>query len=179
MLKRIKVWQIIILAFILISILLCQCNNSESLKENIIKNINLDSNNQQKDVNEDFVGTIIVPSKDIKGNIYLGEENIDKYKLVMDSRFSYPGNGKKNIILAGHRDTIAKEISKLEIDDIIQIEVNNKRFNYRVNDIVIVDQEDITPLKEKDEEKLIIYTCYPFSKFSSYSQRYVVIADLI
>lgn len=152
-------------------------NNKQQAKVNTTEKLNNpQTHNQVK--NTDIFGTLTIPSKNIQSDIYNGEQNLNKQNLIIDTKFNEPGSGK-NIVLAGHREKISKVIKQIEVNDIIQITTDEKRYNYQVNNIQIVDQENTKLLEDTGEEQLVIYTCYPFDRWSKTNQRYVIVAKVI
>ncbi len=157
---------VIILVIISISFFKVIDDNSKDRLSNIDENI-------------DYIGNIIFPDINYKDEIYYGESNLDSYNIIQDSRYGDFGNGEKNIVLAGHREVIGKYLKQLKKSDIIQVEANNKVYKYQISNILIVDDDNVKPLEETGKEQLIVYTCYPFKKWQSFDQRYIIIADPI
>ncbi len=91
-----------------------------------------------------------------------------------------PG-GRGNIVISGHRWLFKPpskrtfyDIDKIKIGDPLYYAYGDKRYEYRVTDLAIVNPEDVQILAQ-DEDKLTLFTCHPL--FST-KQRYVVTATL-
>jgi len=73
----------------------------------------------------------------------------------------YPGQGEQ-IVLSGHRDTVFRDFSQLEIGDTFEVEVPYGNFEYEIYDYEIVDRNDTSVIRDMGEEVLVVTTCYPF-----------------
>jgi sortase A len=94
-----------------------------------------------------------------------------------------PGFGKP-ILLSGHNTTFFKPLQNIEVGDIITYDTNYGKFEYRVSEISILYVTDATAktkqLLSLNEEKLIMYTCYPFETLvGTKMDRLFVFADKI
>jgi len=67
-------------------------------------------------------------------------------------------------------------INKLEKDDIISIVWEKDKLYYKVREIKIVDDEDLSILKDSNTPILTLFSCEPIY---SQDKRIVVISDLI
>ncbi len=94
--------------------------------------------------------------------------------------FSYPGQGGK-ILVYGHSSgypwdvsqytKIFRQINKLAIGDIININYNGTQYSYKITQKQTVDAKDTTAYRQEGREELILYTCWPPD---SIKQRYLV-----
>jgi sortase A len=83
------------------------------------------------------------------------------------------------ILIAGH-DYMFKNIGNTKIGDLITITTSYGTYNYKITDKKILNKDDPTAFTiQKNKEKLIFYTCYPFNAFASISTRYFVYADYV
>ncbi len=91
-----------------------------------------------------------------------------------------PGFGKP-IMLSGHNLSMFYEIQYLQVGDIVTIQTNYGKYDYEVFDYG-VKKRPYTGAYDlsKNEEELILYTCYPFTILSSRNdERYFVYARRI
>ena len=81
----------------------------------------------------------------------------------------------------GHNSKqVFRRFSELEVDDDIKIVTDYGEYNYKIYDMKLIDETDLEQLPiQKEEEILMIYTCYPFNNIGYTKQRYVVYAKLI
>lgn len=75
-----------------------------------------------------------------------------------------PGEGRQ-ILIGGHDSNYFAPLENIQIGDTIQVHTNYGVFKYQVTETKIAKANDATTysLLEK-EEKLILYTCYPFGE---------------
>ena len=112
--------------------------------------------------------------------VYKGDDdNILKLGIGQNFASGQPGFGKL-ILLSGHNNTYFNALKNIELEDIIEIETSYGIYQYKVNDMKVVNASDETAYDFGiDHEQLILYTCYPFDMLSSTPYRYFVYADLV
>ena len=68
-------------------------------------------------------------------------------------------------------------LPETKIDDIIEIETTYGTFEYKIYDQQVINEleTDKVPI-QTDEEKLMIYTCWPINNIGHAYQRYIVYA---
>ncbi|MDQ2840513.1 MAG: class D sortase [Acidobacteriota bacterium] len=85
-----------------------------------------------------------------------------------------PGNS----VVAGHRDTAFRCLSKIRIGD--KIEVGGQRsYTYRVTSITIVNPDDVSVMAPGPGTTLTLITCYPFRHIGPAPKRFVVTGELL
>lgn len=92
----------------------------------------------------------------------------------------FPGEGG-SIVLGAHnsvRDFYY--LPQVSIGDTISLKTSYGIFDYEVYDTAIINEKDSTKLPiQKDEEILMLYTCYPVGGIGYRDKRYVVYAKLV
>jgi len=126
----------------------------------------------------EFIGTISIPSINKTVNIFEGTST----KVLAEGGGHYeksvlPGLSD-NSILAGHRDTVFRNLGKVKVGDSVTIVEKLGTFTYLVKKIRIVDKNDRTVIVSTKVPTLTLSTCYPFIYFGNAPKRYVVIATL-
>jgi LPXTG-site transpeptidase (sortase) family protein len=81
--------------------------------------------------------------------------------------------GAGNVALAGHRDTFFRGLSRVRLDDVIQLETLRGTFKYRVERITVVGPQDVEVV-QSPEWDLTLVTCFPFHYVGPAPQRYIV-----
>lgn len=139
------------------------------------------STTSSKQTNNLTFAHIIVPRIKVKEDIYYGHNLLDNYNLILDEDYGVPGNGHDDVILAGHKENISEVLSKLIVGDNIYITTKSGNYQYVVNNISTPYESEASNvlLNSNHKEDLIIYTCFPFNKYSFNDQRYVVFATKI
>jgi sortase A len=91
---------------------------------------------------------------------------------------SRPGESG-NVGIAGHRDGFFRVLKDVGPGDVIELETLDRIDVYRVSQIVIVDKNDPSVLKQTSSPTLTLVTCYPFYFIGSAPKRYIVQALLV
>lgn len=144
-------------------------NKKESnITNNNYKNINkLESNElntKEKDVN--IIGILKIPAIGLEAPIRLGEENLN---YVIAKYRDCPSFGEAgNVILAGHNNmkgSVFKNLHKLEKNDSIFVEADNKIYEYKIYEKLIVEPNDSKVLKQDLKSKEVtLITCTNHAK---------------
>jgi sortase A len=125
----------------------------------------------------DTVGILEIPSIDAVFPIIEGTETKQLDKGVGHYISSAYPRQSDQIVLSGHRDTVFRNLGKVEIGDQIVIKLPYGEFTYKMVDYQIVEADDRTVIKSTaPEEVLILTTCYPFGYVGDAPQRYIVTA---
>lgn len=83
------------------------------------------------------------------------------------------------IVLSGHRDTVFKRMSEIEIGDIMTVRMPYGDFDYEIINTKIVPADDLSIIVPHDEEILTVTTCYPFRYIGNAPDRFIVDAKPI
>jgi sortase A len=128
----------------------------------------------------EVVGILQIPKLDKKLPIIEGTEEEELEKGVGHySDTKLPGE-KDRIFLAGHRDTVFKNMGKIENGDILSIDMATGTHEYEVFESLIVKEDDLSVLQPTSpQEILTLSTCYPFEYLSSTEDRYIINARRI
>lgn len=91
---------------------------------------------------------------------------------------SAPPGYRGNAVIAGHRDTHFSILKDLQHGDLIKIErTDGETITYRVTELKIVDESDVSVLNSGSEIELTLITCYPFNAVTAGGPlRYVISA---
>jgi sortase A len=84
-----------------------------------------------------------------------------------------------NSVLAGHRDSVFRNLGQVKLGDLLTITTDWGVFNYVVSKIRIVKADDKTVIVPTSGAVLTLSTCYPFRYIGNAPKRYIVQADLI
>lgn len=126
-------------------------------------------------------GTLTIDSLNVKLALYFGDSLEILRKGVGHSSYSYfPGEGGSIICMAHDTGGFLKYLYTINDDSIIEIETNYGRFKYQLYETKIIHQTEIDALYlQKDEEILILYTCYPSNSIGHATHRFVTYSKLI
>ena len=84
-----------------------------------------------------------------------------------------------NSVLAGHRESVFRDLGQVKLGDLITVKTNYGEFIYEVHKIRIVQANDRTVIVPTPDAVLTLSTCYPFNLVGSYPKRYIVQAGLV
>ena len=83
-----------------------------------------------------------------------------------------------NSVLAGHRDSVFRNLGSLKIGDLLTVTTDYGVFVYEVQKIRIVEADDKTVIVPTGSAVLTLSTCYPFAYIGNAPKRYIVQAGL-
>lgn len=163
----------------LISIL--EKNNSTKKSTDIVYNYESKSLEKYPSWGEKF-GTLTIKSIDRYDlPIYHGDTlDIIKNGIGHNAGTYFPGEGG-SIVLGAHNSTRDfYYLPQVNIGDTVSIKTSYGIFDYEVYDTAIINEKDSSKLPiQKDEEILMLYTCYPVGGIGYRDKRYVVYAKLV
>jgi sortase A len=84
-----------------------------------------------------------------------------------------------NSVLAGHRDSVFRNLGELKIGDLLTVRTDYGNFVYEVHKIRIVKADDKTVIVPTSDGVLTLSTCYPFRFIGNAPKRYIVQAGLV
>lgn len=122
--------------------------------------------------------TIEIPRIDAELPVYFGDTLEILKKGVGHSSGSYfPGEGGSILYMGHNSKKIFRRFSELQIGDEIKITTTYGEYNYKIYDMQLINESDTDKVAiQRDEEILMVYTCYPFNNIGYATQRYVVYA---
>lgn len=125
------------------------------------------------------MGKVTIPSISLEYPLIHGDDDSELSKGIgHDPGTTLPGeNG--NVVITGHRDTVFRNLGKVQEGDLVKLNTYYGNFTYKVSKIRIVDEDDKTVIVRSDKEMLTIYTCYPFEYIGHATKRYVLVCDLV
>ncbi|WP_342432904.1 class D sortase [Neobacillus sp. FSL H8-0543] len=84
-----------------------------------------------------------------------------------------------NTVLAGHRDTVFRELGSVGIGDLVEVETEAGSFTYKITKQRIVQQDDRTVIVPYNHAVLTLITCYPFDAIGPSTDRFILIGELV
>ena len=112
---------------------------------------------------EDQFGELTIDDCQIKADLFFG----DSWYVLGNGVGIYngsaiPGYGR-TILIAGHNNTYFNGLKHAKEGQIVKIRTNYGNYTYEITGMKITDNEDRSAYDlDKNEENLIMYTCYPF-----------------
>lgn len=158
-----KLFIILVSLIIILSYLsIIKVNNDQQLNSIItnfkIRKINKDNN---------IIGSLKIKKLNINENLYKinsEDNNVDKHVTILKESI-LPENDNSIVFIAAHSGTgeIAyfKNLNLLEENDIINLELNNKKYIYTVKSIWEEPKNGYINVNKENEKQLILTTCSP------------------
>jgi sortase A len=84
-----------------------------------------------------------------------------------------------NSVLAGHRDSVFRNLGEVKLGDLMTVRTDYGVFVYEVHKIRIVKADDKTVIVPTADAVLTLSTCYPFRFVGNAPKRYIVQAGLV
>jgi sortase A len=84
-----------------------------------------------------------------------------------------------NSVLAGHRDSVFRNLGEVKLGDLLTVKTSYGSFVYEVHKIRIVTANDRTVIVPTPDAVLTLSTCYPFRFIGNAPKRYIVQAGLV
>ncbi|HLG55610.1 MAG TPA: class D sortase [Vicinamibacterales bacterium] len=84
-----------------------------------------------------------------------------------------------NSALAAHRDALFRPLKGVRLGDILRLKTPHGDFDYRVNETLIVNPEDVWVLDPTPVSTLTLISCYPFNFIGHAPKRFIVRAEQI
>ena len=157
--KKIFIILIIMIIF-LSSLTIIKISDDQPLKK-IITNFNIlheDSN---------IIGSIKIDKLNLNENLYKiesEENNVDKHVTILKESI-FPENENSIIFIAAHSGigeiAYFKNLDKIEQNDIINLKLNNKEYNYIVKNTWEEPKNGFININKEKENQLILTTCSP------------------
>lgn len=125
-------------------------------------------------------GNIKIDSLNINLPLYYGDKlSILKNGIGHSSGSYFPGEGGSILYMGHNSKKVFRRFSELQIGDEIKVTTTYGEYNYKIYDMQLIKETDLDKVPiQRDEEILMVYTCYPFNNVGYATQRYVVYAKL-
>lgn len=124
---------------------------------------------------------LLIKSVGMETDVYFDDSDAALSRGGVGQSYSskIPGYGKP-ILISGHNNGKFNALQHVSVGDIVTITTNYGIYEYRIRECVVKDKDDPGAVElNKEEEELILYTCYPFTMLGLTRQRYFVYADKI
>jgi sortase A len=135
---------------------------------------------RQRSVGEDgLVGRLTIPRLHLRAIVREGTgEGTLGWALGHIPGTAFPGQDG-NVGVAGHRDTLFRELGAIKKDDRIDFQTLGGSYAYRVESTQVVEPHNVSVLKRSRHQELTLVTCYPFHYLGSAPDRFIVKARLV
>ena len=131
----------------------------------------------------DRYADITISGTNVNAPVYYGDTNkilnqgVGTY--MENSSAGLPGEGK-TILLSGHNNTFFNDLQHAEEGATVTITTHYGVYTYEVTETKILDYQDSSAYDfSREDENLILYTCYPFDAMGFTPDRFFVYARYI
>lgn len=122
-------------------------------------------------------GILRIPSVNLELPVFGGTDEVNLTRGAGTIEGTAPLGAAGNTGIAGHRDGYFRALKDVSVGDSIVIETLAGTHDYRIDELLIVQPEDIYVLDPTDESVVTLVTCYPFYFVGSAPQRFIVRAS--
>lgn len=123
------------------------------------------------------IGTLKIPDAQIECKVIYGDNASDLKKggcFYPDLKDRIPGGGRQ-MLMASHNNTFFHTLGQVQEGSRVLMDLYYGQYEYEVVRTEVVKASDTTTYDlQKEEEELIIYTCYPFDQLSATPYRFFV-----
>lgn len=125
-------------------------------------------------------GEMEIPSAGIKAPVYYGDDAKTLRKGVGTYAGTYIPGQRRTILMAAHNNTYFHTLGEAQVGDQITITTTYGKYVYEITGSQVALATDKTAYDlTKEEENLILYTCYPFNALGITNRRYFVYAKYV
>jgi sortase A len=122
-------------------------------------------------------GIMRIPSVDLELPIFTGTHEANLTRGAGTIEGTAPLGTPGNTGIAAHRDGYFRSLKDVSVGDSIVVETLSGTNNYRIDELLIVQPEDVHVLDPTENSTLTLVTCYPFYYVGSAPQRFIVRAS--
>jgi sortase A len=127
----------------------------------------------------DWVARLEVPRVDLAATVLEGSDDATLSRAAGHIEDTALPGQRGNAGIAAHRDTIFRPVRNLRIGDVMTVTTADGAYDYRIDQTMIVNPEDVYVLDPTDHATLTLVTCYPFTFIGHAPKRFIVKASLV
>lgn len=128
----------------------------------------------------ELYANISIPSANIDAPVYYGDNEAILRKGVGTYAGTYVPGQKRTILMAAHNNTFFHTLGQAPVGEKIYITTTYGEYVYEITGSQVALDTDTTAYDlTKEEENVILYTCYPFDTIGLTKQRYFVYAKYV
>ena len=153
-------------------------SSSESVPE-VREVISLDDFGGKPYVGEAY-GHLTISGTAVDCDLYYGDSEAQMSKGAGTYTGAHIPGENGTILLAGHTGTFFRDFESAEIGADIQIETRYGTYHYEIVNMQPAEATDETAYDlTREEENIILYTCYPFGQLSPTPYRYFIYGEFV
>ena len=123
----------------------------------------------------DLIGRVAIPRLGLSDIVFEGTDEAVLHRGVGHLTGSaLPGQGRGNVVLAGHRDSFFRDLRNIRQGDFIDVTTAFGTRRYAVESTKVVDPTEISVEAPTPTPTLTLITCYPFNYIGNAPQRFII-----
>jgi len=128
----------------------------------------------------DRYGILTIDGTEVEADLYFGDGKRElKLGLGQYNGSCFPGTGG-TILISGHNNSAFKDLKSAKVGSKVNIRTNYGMYVYEITKTQVTLASDSKAFDLfKDEENLVLYTCYPFDMLGITPQRYFVYGKIV
>lgn len=150
------------------------CENNNITADDSLPKVDLN-----KYASNQSIGYMVAPDINLMTSIIKGDNSDGLWAAMnlgvsIDPSGSSPGN-PGNTVIAGHREFAFSKLENIKEGTPFVINIDGQIYLYEVESTDIIEETDIDKVFFNDgKERIVLYTCYPFTFNSKVTNRYAV-----
>jgi sortase A len=125
-------------------------------------------------VEGEVIGEIQVPRLGLSAMVVQGDSAGSlRHGVGHLAKSALPGEWG-NVALAGHRDTLFRQLRDIRVGDEIRFKTVEQSFDYVVESVEVVAPTNIQVLEATGGQEMTLVTCFPFSYVGPAPKRFIV-----
>lgn len=128
----------------------------------------------------DKYGVLTIEGTEVEADLYFGDGKRElKLGLGQYNGSCFPGTGG-TILISGHNNSAFKDLKSAKVGSKVNIRTNYGMYVYEITKTQVTVASDSKAFDLfKNEENLVLYTCYPFDMLGITPNRYFVYGKII
>lgn len=128
----------------------------------------------------DKYGILTIDGTEVEADLYFGDTRRElKLGLGQYNGSCFPGTGG-TVLISGHNNSAFKDLKSAKVGDKVNIRTNYGLYVYEITGTAINKNTDKSAYDLfKNEENLVLYTCYPFDRLGLTADRYFVYGKIV
>lgn len=157
-------------------------SSSSSISESVSQPrevISLDDLGGEPYVGEAY-GRLTISGTEVDCDLYYGDSEAQMSKGAGTYTGAHIPGENGTVLLAGHTGSFFRDFESAEIGADIQIETRYGTYHYEIVDMQPAKATDETAYDlTREEENIILYTCYPFGQLTPTPYRYFIYGEFV
>lgn len=156
---------------------------SNDTNEKLLDDIKIDLTTKNIETYPEYgskYATLSIPSINLTKPIYYGDTlDVLRYGIGHDIASYFPGEGGSVLYMGHNTSDMLRKLPEVEVGASIIVTTSYGTYEYIVSETKVIKDTDTDQVPiQREEEILMIYTCYPVTTVVYTPYRYVVYANL-